>query len=248
MLLQELEPSLRPYLAQCKTISHGRTHAWDLASLLIKPVQRCLKYPLLLDQILAVTPLNHPDRANLQRANDQVLLVAEHINEVKKRQDIVGKVIIKSNRGSSSGQRDVTHSRSFSSATSSNSGSFGQSVTKKFLRSSQRAREAVGLSEPTNDTEFDTLTALVNTSRSAVLRFASEMTEWSKTTKTALETQLVMVQGWKQVYAPMADEVVEHSGYQRLGAFITDVLEPTLQESWPALVGLLFQFNPALQD
>lgn len=41
--LQELEPSLRGYFAECKTLSHGRTGAWDLGSLLIKPVQRCLK-------------------------------------------------------------------------------------------------------------------------------------------------------------------------------------------------------------
>lgn len=43
MRLQELEPELKSYLADCKTLSHGRTSAWDLASLLIKPVQRCLK-------------------------------------------------------------------------------------------------------------------------------------------------------------------------------------------------------------
>lgn len=41
--LQELEPTLRGYFAECKTLSHGRTGAWDLGSLLIKPVQRCLK-------------------------------------------------------------------------------------------------------------------------------------------------------------------------------------------------------------
>lgn len=41
--LQELEPSLRTYLLECKNLAHGRTKAWDLASLLIRPVQRCLK-------------------------------------------------------------------------------------------------------------------------------------------------------------------------------------------------------------
>src|SRR5688572_1668156 len=33
---------------KCKNQCEGRTRSWDIASLLIKPVQRVLKYPLLL--------------------------------------------------------------------------------------------------------------------------------------------------------------------------------------------------------
>lgn len=42
--LQELEEGLRTYLLECRTLSSGRTQAWDLGSLLIKPVQRALKW------------------------------------------------------------------------------------------------------------------------------------------------------------------------------------------------------------
>ena len=59
-MLQELEKNeavklwlevhnLDAYLIQnCKQRSMERTKAWDIHSLLIKPVQRVLKYPLLL--------------------------------------------------------------------------------------------------------------------------------------------------------------------------------------------------------
>jgi hypothetical protein len=41
--LSELESQLKMYFVECRTLSHGRTAAWDLGSLLIKPVQRILK-------------------------------------------------------------------------------------------------------------------------------------------------------------------------------------------------------------
>lgn len=50
--------------------------------LLIKPVQRCLKYPLLLEQILQLTPPDHPDLAQLENAKMGMMAVADAINEV----------------------------------------------------------------------------------------------------------------------------------------------------------------------
>ncbi|GAA6047316.1 hypothetical protein JCM3770_001883 [Rhodotorula araucariae] len=219
--LQELEPTLRTYFSECKTLSHGRTNAWDLASLLIKPVQRCLKYPLLLDQILAVTPETHPDRIALQRANAEMLMVAEHINEVKKKQDAVNRVV---NKEKPAQRRDS--SRSISS-----------SVTKKLLRSSQKAKTAFGFAENGGDEMFDTLVALVDSTRSGVLRFSNEMRDWTKSTKAALEAQVSMVEGWITMYAPMAGE--SHSAasasHRRLCIFLDDVLIPIIEGPWREL-------------
>ncbi|GAA5926619.1 hypothetical protein JCM3775_001067 [Rhodotorula graminis] len=219
--LQELEPTLRTYLSEAKTLSHGRTNAWDLASLLIKPVQRCLKYPLLLDQILAVTPETHPDRVALQRANADMLLVAEHINEVKKKQDAVNRVV-----GKDKPNQRRESSRSISS-----------SVTKKLLRSSQKAKTAFGFPDNGGDEMFDTLVALVDSTRSGVLRFSNEMRDWTKSTKAALEAQVNMVEGWIQMYAPMAGE--RHSpasvSHRRLCIFLDEVLIPIIELPWREL-------------
>lgn len=93
----------------------GRTTCWDLPSLLIKPVQRVLKYPLLLrvskktnallffvgmlsklllyKELLACTPENHPDYEQLLMVTQEIQQMADHINEIKRRKDIVEQLI-----------------------------------------------------------------------------------------------------------------------------------------------------------
>ncbi|CAG8803763.1 12034_t:CDS:2, partial [Racocetra fulgida] len=71
----------------------GRTTCWDITSLLIKPVQRVLKYPLLLQQILSLTKPSHPDYEQLKYSLSEITKVAERINEIKRRKDIVEKIV-----------------------------------------------------------------------------------------------------------------------------------------------------------
>ncbi|CAG8522080.1 9306_t:CDS:10 [Funneliformis mosseae] len=76
--LQEFDndDNVQGWLQKCKNLCEGRTRSWDIASLLIKPVQRVLKYPLL-----------------LQLAFEEIQKVAENINEIKRRKDIVEKIV-----------------------------------------------------------------------------------------------------------------------------------------------------------
>ncbi|SCV68495.1 BQ2448_616 [Microbotryum intermedium] len=207
--LQELEPTLRTYFSECRALSHGRTSAWDLASLLIKPVQRCLKYPLLLEQILAVTPTNHPDRPSLVVALKTMLLTAEHINDYKKRTDKVENVLA-SKRGPHSHSRDTSFS-----------------LSKKLLRSAPKSKPTSNFTD--QDELFDTLAALVETTRAGVLRLSSEMKDWSRMTKCALEAQVTMVSGWIDLYAPIGDEMHPHPSHRRLEVFLDDVLVPLIE-------------------
>ncbi|XP_078499661.1 dynamin-binding protein isoform X2 [Lissotriton helveticus] len=67
----------------------GGTNYINLGSFLIKPVQRVMRYPLLLMELLNATPESHPDKAPLTEA---VLVVKEinvNINEYKRRKDLV---------------------------------------------------------------------------------------------------------------------------------------------------------------
>ncbi|GAA5899556.1 uncharacterized protein JCM6883_005259 [Sporobolomyces salmoneus] len=218
--LQELEPSLRSYLSECKTLSHGRTNAWDLASLLIKPVQRCLKYPLLLDQILSATPEDHSDREALQRANTDMLVVADAINESKKRNETVTRIVSKEKHG---------HRRDSSKSISS----MGTTMTKKLLRTSQRAKGMFGANESGGDEIFDTLVALVESTRSGVLRFSNEMRDWTRSTKGALESQVTLVEGWIDLYAPLGGEKPIGGGpHHRLCVFLDEVLIPIIEGPW----------------
>ncbi|KAI7903850.1 uncharacterized protein BX663DRAFT_587547 [Cokeromyces recurvatus] len=71
----------------------GRTMCWDLPSLLIKPVQRILKYPLFLNEILKLTSEKHPNYNQLFIVTNEIQQVADHINEIKRRKDLVEQVI-----------------------------------------------------------------------------------------------------------------------------------------------------------
>jgi hypothetical protein len=61
---------------------------------LIKPVQRVLKYPLLFKEILLLTPEYDMDYESLVLVNHEMELLADHINEIKKRKDIVEQLLI----------------------------------------------------------------------------------------------------------------------------------------------------------
>ncbi|RXW11510.1 hypothetical protein EST38_g14345 [Candolleomyces aberdarensis] len=69
------------------------SHAWDLASLLIKPVQRLLKYPLLLSAIIDETPDSHSDKENLRQARAMMEEVVRNVNEVRRRVEIIKDVL-----------------------------------------------------------------------------------------------------------------------------------------------------------
>ncbi|KAN0137759.1 hypothetical protein V8E53_004243 [Lactarius tabidus] len=64
----------------------------DLPSLLIKPIQRFLKYALLLHAIIEETPDSHSDRETLLCAKTMVEDVLRAINEGQRRREIVNEV------------------------------------------------------------------------------------------------------------------------------------------------------------
>ncbi|KAH3885546.1 hypothetical protein DPMN_009541, partial [Dreissena polymorpha] len=64
---------------------------FDLGALLIKPVQRILKYPLLLSELCKSTEEDHPDKTELVAAMNAMTDVAQAINEYKRRKDLVYK-------------------------------------------------------------------------------------------------------------------------------------------------------------
>ncbi|KAH8103427.1 hypothetical protein BXZ70DRAFT_999023 [Cristinia sonorae] len=86
-------PALTAYLAHSKTLAQSLTHAWDLPSLLIKPVQRLLKYSLLLSAIIDGTPDSHGDKKALKEARSRMEAVAHGVNEGRRRREVVKEVL-----------------------------------------------------------------------------------------------------------------------------------------------------------
>ncbi|KAJ1909357.1 hypothetical protein IWQ60_011217 [Tieghemiomyces parasiticus] len=72
----------------------GKTHAWDLASLLIKPVQRVLKYPLLFQQLAKLTATADPAaHAAFASAHRKAEALADHLNQAKRRIALVHRIL-----------------------------------------------------------------------------------------------------------------------------------------------------------
>nr|XP_008535086.1 PREDICTED: rho guanine nucleotide exchange factor 38 isoform X2 [Equus przewalskii] len=91
----EKEEELKGHLSLCiqslKKIymQEGKPNLLDMGSLMIKPIQRVMKYPLLLCELRNSTPPCHPDFRALEDAFAAVRDINVNINELKRRKDLV---------------------------------------------------------------------------------------------------------------------------------------------------------------
>ncbi|KAF8938256.1 hypothetical protein BGZ47_008659 [Haplosporangium gracile] len=151
--LQDLDnrSDLKPFFDACTEKCKGKTTGWDLASLIIKPVQR---------QIHALTPSDHQDFESLANVQKEMLLVAEEINEIKKRKDIVEKIVGSKKKNDSD-----------------------------FARTTQQLRQAVGGSDVTVDILFEALLEKFNLQQRLVREFAKYIQSWLVSIKQFFDTQ-----------------------------------------------------------
>lgn len=80
-------PDLSGWVVACFEQVENMTQAWDLDSLLLKPCQRLLKYPLLLEGLANASDPDHPDLQNIRDARKELLAINGRINEAKARSD-----------------------------------------------------------------------------------------------------------------------------------------------------------------
>lgn len=80
-------PELTGWVVACFEQVENMTQAWDLDSLLVKPAQRLLKYPLLLESLEQVTDAEHPDLEDIKNSRQELLAISGRINDAKKRAD-----------------------------------------------------------------------------------------------------------------------------------------------------------------
>ncbi|XP_008265755.2 rho guanine nucleotide exchange factor 38 [Oryctolagus cuniculus] len=91
----EKEEELKQHLSQCIQslrqiyMQEGKPNLLDMGSLMIKPIQRVMKYPLLLCELRNSTPPCHPDYSALGDAFAAVKDINVNINELKRRKDLV---------------------------------------------------------------------------------------------------------------------------------------------------------------
>ncbi|KAI0316424.1 hypothetical protein OF83DRAFT_1017396, partial [Amylostereum chailletii] len=168
-------PALATYLNHTRTLASSLTHAWDLPSLLIKPVQRLLKYSLLLHAIIEDTPDSHPDKANLRRAKEMMEEVSHSVNEGQRRREIIKDVLT---NGKAGGEQTTVKKRSLNLALAA-SVSLGRGAKGKapMTRAENEQAEQVAAMERE-----------VRKCVEFIRAFAKDSVEWTKATKHLVES------------------------------------------------------------
>lgn len=87
------DTAVKVWLSECNEVAKELTSAWNLDSLLIKPMQRITKYPNLIGQLLEQTPRDHPDREALVAAKNALENAILDINKTKKNFELVGQIV-----------------------------------------------------------------------------------------------------------------------------------------------------------
>ncbi|XP_012710591.2 dynamin-binding protein isoform X3 [Fundulus heteroclitus] len=111
----------------------------NLGSFLIKPVQRVMRYPLLLTELLGATPDSHHDRLQLTNAVQAIKQINVNINEYKRRKDLV----VKYRKGDEDSFIDKISKLSM------------HSIIKKSNRVSSHIKHLTGISLQIKSEEFD---------------------------------------------------------------------------------------------
>ncbi|CRG91150.1 Rho guanine nucleotide exchange factor 17 [Talaromyces islandicus] len=210
--LQTLQrnPKVEIWLKECRDWAMDLTEAWNLDALLVKPVQRLVKYPLLLTQLINSTPETHPDHASLVKALESVTNISIRINDLKKRADVVGQVV-------SSRKRKESDVRS--------------GFSKAFGRRTEKLRQQVGLSEMHEDPDYNALSTLFNENffqLQVVMRDVEMYTREIKSGMEQFNEYVLAIQGCIDVAQSNHAEL--ESKWHRLRMYVREIMNIALPE------------------
>ncbi|KAF8262290.1 hypothetical protein EI94DRAFT_1743910 [Lactarius quietus] len=168
--------ALVAYHAITRALVQQLSHAWDLPTLLTRPVQRLLNYALLLHAIIEETPDSHGDKENLRRAKAMLEEVSRATNEGQQRREIVKEVFA--------------------------AGKPAELLKKKGLGIVGRVRGGFGVSAPRSISRADSEEAVqiaqmerdIIRIDAFIQQFARETLEWVK----SVQALMVSLRGWAE--------------------------------------------------
>ncbi|KAN0062645.1 hypothetical protein ACQY0O_004835 [Thecaphora frezii] len=224
--LQELtasQPKVAAFFNECTMVARKHTNAWDLSSLLIKPVQRVLKYPLLIQEVLSSTSDEHPDHGNLHSALAEIQKVADHINEVKKRQDLVDQIVT-GRTARRSGSQKAQHG-----------------TIKKIKRQQDKIKTAVVGPPPDvvaeDEEAYRALVAQLYRLENGIAMLPRQCLDWCEALRGCYLMQIRLLERWRRVY--LLDSSLEATAGvdERLVALAAILKERLLDQTWQQLDG-----------
>nr|XP_039264334.1 dynamin-binding protein-like isoform X2 [Styela clava] len=167
----------------CLETVKNKVNVFDLGSFLIKPVQRFLKYPLLISELIKLTDPPSPndndssDYDNLIKAGKMMQSVANDINEDKRTKDLVRKYKNAANEGLSEKLGKISM----------------KSLKKKSTRLSRKLGQATGITTlETRDAQFEEVEKKFKMMERMTKMFLANVTSYCDKCRDVLCTELVV--------------------------------------------------------
>lgn len=224
------------HLKSLWTLVQPFTNAWDLGSMLIKPVQRVMKYPLLFGDLLQCTSPVHPDYFNLRKAFDQATSIAAEINEVKRRKDVIERF------NSRVGKKRPSIPGSSSSLSKETTKVFGMSakLRERFGKSKDKSVPTVGSGPnaagpsaivPGSERYLYELAARLDAADQVVRKVGKEINHWPDKMRETWRSQRDMMITWSSLVSLDGSAVAD----ERMEMYI-QVVDDILDEPMAVLV------------
>ncbi|KAJ3341293.1 hypothetical protein HDU93_005263 [Gonapodya sp. JEL0774] len=190
-------------------VDEGVTGAWDLAGILVKPVQRVLKYPLLVKSLVAATPPNHPSTRALNTALSLLTSLADKINSLKHRKDVTEKYA-RLARGATGSSSSLSSPPSTSKPDASSLLANRNPVhwaAKSYTRTAVAVRQTVGLADGKIDGVFEVVRENFENLDARVKQIKVEVVEWLKELQALLDAQERFILAMEEIYdfTPVAE-------------------------------------------
>ncbi|XP_033841231.1 dynamin-binding protein isoform X2 [Periophthalmus magnuspinnatus] len=196
----------------------GKTNYINLGSFLIKPVQRVMRYPLLLMELLGATPDSHHDRTELTQALQAVKEINVNINEYKRRKDLVLKY-------------RKTDENTFIDKISKLS---MHSIIKKSNRVSSHLKHLTGISPQIKDEAFDEADKRFRLQERLIKSFIRDISLYLQHIRESASVKVLAAMSFSDIYSDRSVLAPEH--FQRAHRSISDKQFTEFKERTEALV------------
>nr|XP_057917595.1 dynamin-binding protein isoform X2 [Doryrhamphus excisus] len=220
----EKDENIQRHVQECLERLRGKTNYINLGSFLIKPVQRVMRYPLLLMELLGATPESHHDQPQLTLALQAVKEINVNINEYKRRKDLV----VKYRKGDEDTFIDKISKLSM------------HSIIKKSNRVSSHLKHLTGISPQIKDEAFDDAEKRFRLQERLIKSFIRDISLYLQHIRESASVKVLAAISFCDIYTERS--IPDPERFQRAHRCISDKQFTEFKERTEALV-----INPLTQ-
>ncbi|XP_069756346.1 dynamin-binding protein isoform X2 [Narcine bancroftii] len=214
----EKDKEIQGHVNACLDHLRGKTNYINLGSFLIKPVQRVMRYPLLLSELLNSTPEGHQDKKPLEEAMLAVKELNVNINEYKRRKDLV----LKYRKGDEDSLMDKISKLSM------------HSIIKKSNRVSSHLKHLTGLAPQIRNEAFQEVERRFREQERLIKNFIRDLSLYLQHLRDSASVKVLAAMSILDMYSEKNHTDLER--YQRAHRLISDSLFNDFRERTEKLV------------